>query len=160
MRLREVFVVLLLLAGGSGQRVPAATAADPFTIDRNGTDGRAAASLALPFRIETTDQGFTCSRWRVMTLVKASDDLPWQLVRSTEAKVDVDIILHGIPGQATLTVAARPGRPPGYSLYGPRVWGLHYDATEVIHIRRRRTVRAAFNPPSTSSRPDGVFTTV
>ena len=147
MRRGGICAALLLIATSPGQRAFATTALDPFTIDRTGAETRAAvASLPVTFRIEPPAVGVACPRWRVMTLVRASPDPTWRLVRSIETEGDREVILYGTPGRTTLVVVECPGRP-GYSLHGPRVWGRR-GAVETIHFRRRRTVRAAFGTPS------------
>ena len=147
MRRGGICAALLLIATSPWQRAFATTALDPFTIDRTGAETRAAvASLPVTFRIEPPAVGVACPRWRVMTLVRASPDPTWRLVRSIETEGDREVILYGTPGRTTLVVVECPGRP-GYSLHGPRVWGRR-GAVETIHFRRRRTVRAAFGTPS------------
>lgn len=143
MRYAGVCVALLLFVITPESRTSAAASSDPFTVDRKGVERRAAAaSLSLVFRIETPDRHTTCSRWRVMTLVRtSSDERAWQLVRSAETDAR-DVLLFGIPGRTTLVVVECPGRP-GYSLHGPRVWGRGRSDPDVIQIRWRRTVRVS-----------------
>ena len=153
MRRGGICAALLLIATSpEHHHALAATPSDPFRINRAGAERRAAeASLPVAFRIEPIDEdeGVACPRWRGMTLVRASRDPIWQLVRSTETDRDLGVILYGIPGRTTLVVVECLGRP-GYSLHGPRVWE-HRDATETIHFRRRRTVRAEFEAPPTQT---------
>ena len=147
MRHGGICAAVLLILTSPGQRASAASPSDPFTIDHTGAETREAeASLPVTFRIEPLDVGVACPRWRVMTLVKALPHPTWRLVRSTKTDGDREVILYGIPGRTTLVVAECPGRP-GYTLYGPRVWGRR-GAIETIHFRRRRTVRATLGTPS------------
>ena len=123
MRHGGICAAVLLILTSPGQRASAASPSDPFTIDHTGAETREAeASLPVTFRIEPLDVGVACPRWRVMTLVKALPHPTWRLVRSTKTDGDREVILYGIPGRTTLVVAECPGRP-GYTLYGPRVWG-------------------------------------
>ena len=138
--------LLLIVTSPEHHHALAAMPSDPFGIDRAGAERRAAeASLPVAFRIEplNEDEGVACPRWRGMTLVRASRDPIWQLIRSTETDGDLEVIHYGSPGRTTLVVVECLGRP-GYSLHGPRVWE-HRDATETIHFRRRRTVRVNGN---------------
>ena len=152
MRPVGICAALLLMVTSPGQRALGATPSDPFTIDRTGAERPATvALLPVTFRIEPSVDsddhgGVVCPRWRAMTLVKASLDPTWQLIRSGETDGDKKVILHGIPGRTTLVVVECPGRP-GYSLHGPRVWGGR-DAAETIHFRRRRTVRTRLAAPA------------
>ena len=148
MRRGAICAALLLIVTSPGPRIHAATPSDPFTIDRAGAATRAAvASLPIVFRLEPSDDdaGLACSRWSVMTLVRASPDQTWQLVRATQTE-NLEVTLYGIPGRTTLIVVECPGRA-GYSLHGPQVWGRR-DAAETIHVRRRRTVRTRFGVPA------------
>ena len=144
MRHAGVCLALLLDVIGTGTPMFAAVPTDPFTVDRNGEERRAAAaSLSRTFRIETPDRRTTCSQWRVMTLVStSSDERAWQLVRSARADSNHEVQLFGIPGRTTLVAVECPGRP-GYSLHGPHVWGGRRSDPGVIQIRWRRTVRVS-----------------
>ena len=84
MRRGRIWVALLFSVMTPGQRAVVATPADPFVIERTGTERRAAvASLPVVFRIESdadrdnpddSDEGAGCSRWRVLLLMRAWPD--------------------------------------------------------------------------------------
>ena len=117
MRSVGIWAALLLMVTSPGQRAFGATPSDPFTIDRTGAERPATvALLPVTFRIEPSVDsddhgGVVCPRWRAVTLVKASLDPTWQLVRSGETDGDQKVILHGIPGRTTLVVVECPGGP-------------------------------------------------
>ena len=144
---------LLLVAGGTGQQDATVTAAEPFTFDRGGVERQVDAQLrARRFRIENTDPAFPCSHWRAIALVRAlPGDFAWRYVSSAEPGPDREFTLLGIPGTTTVVVVVCIGQP-GYSLHGPRVWGEQKEPAELLHIRRRRTVRVSLDVASSHTR--------